>query len=304
MKKWYLALIIFLSIVFPGHASAQGGPTIDSLEIDLWPEYDKPEILVIYRVELSAEVSPPVELKFRIPIEAGEPHAVAVRDSDGSLLTAPYERSVEGDWSVISLIATMPGIQIEYYDPQILKDNSNRAFQFTWPGDYQIGSLSIQVQKPFDASDVKISPAENAVFSGSDGLSYHTIDLGGQLAGVPTNVNIEYKKPSDQLSVEGLPVQPVAPISSNITGRMNMSYIPWGLGILGLSLLTGGVYWYWQLGKQQQKPKTSYRRRRSAGLSSQSKSSSDDTVYCFQCGKRAAVSDRFCRSCGTKLRKN
>ena len=304
MKKWYLALIIFLSMVFSGHASAQEGPTIDSLEVDLWPEYDNPEMLVIYRMELSAEVSPPVELNFRIPLEAGEPHAVAVRDSDGSLLTAPYERSIDGDWSVISLIATMPGIQIEYYDPQIQKNDNNRAFQFTWPGDYQIESLSIQFQQPFDASEVKITPTEDAVFSGSDGLSYHTIDLGGQLAGIPTNVRIEYKKSSDQLSVERLPVQPVAPISSNITGRMNMSYIPWGLGIFGLSLLTGGIYWYWQLGKRQQKPKTNSHRKRSAGLSSQSKISSDDTVYCYQCGKRAELSDLFCRSCGTKLRKN
>lgn len=304
MKKWYLTLIVLLVMVFPDHVSAQDGPTIDSLEIDLWPEYDKPEMLVIYRVELSADVSPPVELKFRIPLEAGEPNAVAVRGTDGSLLTAPYERVVDGDWSVISLTATEPGLQIEYYDPQIKINNTKRAFQYTWPGDYQVESFSIQVQQPFDASDVKITPAENAVFSGSDGLSYHTVKLGSQLAGVPTQVSIEYNKSSDQLSVERLPVQPVEPITSNITGRMNMTYIPWGLGIFGLSLLTGGIYWYWQLGKQQQKPKASLKRRRSAVYSRRSKITSDDTVYCFQCGKRAEVSDRFCRSCGTKLRKD
>lgn len=304
MKKWYFILLLFISICIPVSVAAQEAPTIDNLEIDLWPEYDRPEMLVIYRIELSSQVSPPLELSFRIPTAAGEPNAVAVRDPSGALLTAPYERSVEGEWAVITLTATMPGIQLEYYDPQIQISNTQRNFQYTWPGDYAVGSLSIQLQQPSDASQVKTNPAAASVTPGSDGLSYHAIELGALPAGGSTEVSVEYIKTSDALSIENLPVQPFSPISSDITGGTNISGIlPWGLGILGISLLSGGIYWYWRMGREQPKPKSPGRGRRSTGKPRQSSPADQDATYCHQCGKRAASSDRFCRSCGTKLRR-
>lgn len=300
MKKWCVALFILFNIVYPDLASAQEVPTIETLHVDLWPEYDKPDMLVIYRLELSSDVSPPIKLNFRIPVEAGEPHAVAIRSADGSLLTAPYERSIDGEWAVISLLATMPGIQIEYYDPLLHKDNTHRSFQYTWLGDYPVESLTIQVQQPFDASALGIIPTETGVFSGSDGYNYYTLNLGNQPLGEEQIISIQYTKSSDQLGVERLPVQPVKPIRSSISGRMNLNYIPWGLGILGLSLLTGGIYWYWQLGKKL--PKTNSPRNRSTSKQKKSEPTIDETVYCHQCGKRAALGDRYCRSCGSKLR--
>ncbi len=304
MKKWCFVLIISFSLMIPSHGIAQEIPTFDTLEIDLWPEYDQPEMLVIYRAELSNDVSPPVEIKFRIPVEAGEPHAVAVRNSNGSLLTAPYERSVAGEWAIITLIATMPGIQLEYYDPQIQKIDTHRTFQYVWPGDYLVESLSVQLQQPFDASQVKVIPTQTRIVSGSDGLSYHIIELGGQPAGVSMIVRIEYNKSSDKLTVERLPVQPVSPITSSISGHMNMDKIPLVLVIFGLSLLTGGIYWYWKLGKQQVNPKVKAHQKHPASVPRNLKTNDDETIYCLQCGKRAVDGDRFCRSCGTKLRRN
>lgn len=304
MKKWCFALIILLSAILPNRTTAQEFPTIKSLEIDLWPEYDQHELLVIYRIELSTQVSPPVELSFRIPVEVGEPHAVAVRDTDGSLLTAPYERTVDGNWAVITLVATMPGIQLEYYDPKIQKEDSHRTFQYTWPGDYPVEALSVQIQQPFDANQIKITPNQTAIVSGSDGLSYHTVELGSQPAGVSTKVSVEYNKTNDALTVERLPVKLASPISSNKSSLMNLNFVPWGLGILGVSLLTGGIYWYWQLGKQQPQPKIKPYDRKSISFQKQFPLTDDVAVYCHQCGKRAAKGDRFCRSCGTRLRRN
>jgi hypothetical protein len=311
MKKWYITqlllpgLLLFSGIWPLANASAQEILAIDRLEIDLWPEYDRREMLVIYRIELSTKISPPVQLSFRIPAAAGEPHAVAVRDANGALLTAPYERRVEGEWAVITLMATMPGIQLEYYDPQIQFSGSQRNFQYTWPGDYAVGSLSIQLQQPFDASQVKTTPVQSVITPGSDGLSYHTVELGALAAGVPADVNIEYLKASDSLSIESLPVQPISPISSDITGSTNITgVLPWGLGLLGVALLSGGIYWYWRMGGQQLKSKARRRGKRSTELPRQSPAVDDEAIYCHQCGKRAAAGDRFCRSCGTKLRRS
>ena len=316
MKRWFTPFWIPLLLLIPWHtAAAQDLVTIKSLEVDLWPEYDRPEMLVIYRIELSPEVSLPADISIQIPAAAGEPNAVAVRDPNGSLLNAPYEREIRGEWAVINLTASMPGIQIEYYDPQLSIDGSERNYEYTWTGDYPTESLFVQFQQPFDANQVVSIPAAASTSQGSDGLTYHTIDLGSQLVGSTSSVRITYLKDTGALSVERFDVQPSAPISESTSGRVTiMDVLPWSLGVLGILLLVGGVWWYWQTGREKPKTRQSYRRQPSRGrrparqgqpmpkAGQRSPGTADDGLHCHKCGKRAETRDRFCRSCGTKLR--
>ena len=87
MLKRFLYLIFLLVLVFPMGVSAQDDVRLAYLQIDLWPEYDRSEMLVILRASLAADVSLPVDVTFRSPAAAGEPNAVAVRQPDGSLFT-------------------------------------------------------------------------------------------------------------------------------------------------------------------------------------------------------------------------
>lgn len=306
MKKLLIPLLMFLSLLNPISVAAQDEVVVASLEIDLWPEYDSPEMLVIYRIDLSTEVILPVELNIRVPAAAGEPNAVAVRDSSGSLLNAPYERTVQGDWAYISLTSTLPGLQIEYYDPQLNISGDNRTFDFYWETDYQVEDFILQVQQPWDASDLIISPGDANVSQSTDGLIYHTIDFGLRPAGDKSQFSISYVKNSDVLSVEGFQVQPSAPISDSTSGRSNaQDLLPWGLGLLGVLLVVGGLWWYWRLSQEEPRPKRRKRGRkpsRTRVTSSRKGSNPDEAIYCHQCGKRATKGDRFCRSCGTKLK--
>ena len=81
MRRYYLALLIIILIactpLLP--ALAQSEVKLSSMEVDLWPEYDRPNVLVIYRITLPPTTTLPVDLSFRIPAAAGEPSAVAVR---------------------------------------------------------------------------------------------------------------------------------------------------------------------------------------------------------------------------------
>lgn len=67
------ALAIAAMALLPWSAFAQGNLTLSSVEVDLWPEYDQPAVLVIYRVVLPASVVLPADLTLRIPAAAGEP---------------------------------------------------------------------------------------------------------------------------------------------------------------------------------------------------------------------------------------
>ena len=160
MKKWVLILLLALAWL-PLQPARGQEIELASVEVDIWPEYDQPAALVIYRITLPAEVVLPVELVLRIPAAAGEPHAVAARQVDG-LNNIPYERQASGAWATISLSVPQPQtqyIQIEYYDPALVKDGAQRTFTYQWPGDYAVQAMLIQVQEPLEATDMRIAPS-------------------------------------------------------------------------------------------------------------------------------------------------
>jgi hypothetical protein len=140
-------------------------------------------------------------------------------------------------------------------------------------------------------------------------MQYYVMDVGSPKAGETVSVDVNYSKDTDALSVESLQVQPAGPINGNDSGRQSdlLPYLPWLIGGLGLLLLAGGGVWYWQMNKTEKQPAAKKRSRRSSvAIKSPEQISAENGSlgdFCHQCGKRAASGDRFCRSCGSKLRK-
>ena len=260
-------------------------------------------MLVIYRITLPPTTTLPVDLSFRIPAAAGEPSAVAVRQmtaqGEAGLFTIPHERQVVGDWGVISLTATFPELQIEYYDPGLVKAGETRQYEYRWPGDYAVDMLKLQVQQPMGASDISISPASGQGAKGADGLVYFNKDVGSLTAGQTFNLTINYKKATDDLTATNLQVQPSAPVSVTPERSDLLVVLPWALGGLGVALIVGGVAWYLQSGKGKKEDPP---RRRRQAVALQEAEGTGTYIYCHQCGKRASPGDVFCRMCGTKLR--
>ncbi len=304
MRRWLLPVMLILAMFLAFNARAQAPLVLSSLQIGIWPEFDKPSVLVIYQMTLPSSTSYPAALSVRIPITAGEPNAVAARQPDGSLLTIDYKRQVAGQWAIISFSTNTPDVQVEYYDPSLTKDAAARHFTYTWPGDYAVTHLTIQVQQPAGATDVRLSPSLGAGAAGSDGLTYYTQDIGSISAGQNFQITIDYQKSSDVLSAQTLPVESSAPIPQGSSNDINLrSWFPWVLGILGAALIIGGIIWFWQTGRQRPAPQAR-RRRVNTGAYEQEASigSAEEAVYCSQCGKRALPGDQFCRSCGSPIR--
>jgi hypothetical protein len=244
----------------------QQAVTFNTMQIALWPEYDRPSVLVIYRIVLASDVSLPTRLSLRIPASAGEPNAIAQKDMlSGGLVNVNYTRQLSGAWATIDFTVSTAEVQIEYYDTGIQRENTNRHYEYLWPGDYAIQALSIQVQQPLGATNLRISPTLGPGTPGQDGLTYYLADIGAVPAGQTVEISLDYDKASDDLSVAGpdVSVQPSAPIPENVPVEWT-KYLPWVLGILGMALLVGGILWYWQSGKQKPAPKKVHRGPRAA----------------------------------------
>ena len=308
MFRKLIPLIIMLICFLPVAVKAQEELTFSAVEVDLWPEYDRPGVLVIYRITLSSQTSIPTEVTLRIPANAGQPNAVASRSPDGALFNLIYEQESAGEWIELSFQATSPELQIEYYDTSLEKDDAARHFEYTWPGDYAVEAFQIQVQQPRTASQMVISPSLGSGGMGGDGMVYFLSEIGPLAEGQSFQISLDYQKADDQLSVASAPIQASGPLDDSATGRWTLnSVLPYILGVFGLVLIGGGVYWYWQSGQEQETPKRRRGVRRSSSRSGGQvavSSTEGGHIYCHQCGKRAASGDRFCRACGTQLRRN
>jgi hypothetical protein len=305
LSRFFFSLILLLLILNPVAALAQDGVPIDSLKVALWPEYDRPQMLVIYTVQWSSNLPLPAEVTLRIPAAAGEPNAVAAREVDGALYNVAYQREVRGEWAEITFIAPSREAQLEYYDPGLVKDGSQRNFTYTWPADYAVSALSVQVQQPAGAQDMTITPGLGESAQGGDGLFYYTADAGSFASGQTYAVDLAYQKDTDALSVElveQIQVQPIEPISNDTPGRITMmDVLPWMVAIVAVLLIVGGALWMWRKPAPAAASLRSRGRRRQARPAEPEQDDGGD-IYCHQCGKRAAPGDHFCRVCGTKLR--
>jgi hypothetical protein len=298
MRKWLLALGITVLLVFPGLAFAQNELTIDSLEVNLWPEYDRPQVLVIEYILLATETKFPVTVELRIPAAAQAPHVVAV----GSSLQLVSDQGVQfetrrvGKWLIVSVEATGPAIQLEYYDPVIERDGDLRTYTYEWLSDHRVQAFEMVVQRPFDAVNLKTSPAlqNDGVYQNQ--LQYYRSVLDPIPAGTAFRLDLSYEKPSNTLSVSRLQVEPVE-VNEDTPGRISLNnYVPYMLAGVGVLMVAGGIIYYWQAGGIR----TGRSRRRRAAPSDREEHRTG--VYCAQCGTRARAADRFCRVCGARLR--
>ena len=287
-------------------AVPQVNVVLGALVIDLWPDYDRPGVLVIYRATIAPEVSLPARLRFRIPSAVGSPNAVAERAVDGELLTLPYERTVDGETALVDLTASRPIVQLEYYDSAITRDGSTRSFGFAWPGDFEVRDFAVSVQQPHLSKNFRTEPESTRGAGSADGLIYHTLSRAGVKAGESVEVRVSYEKDSDQLSAESItplapppPPAPLTPIpaagNAAASDSQTVRVVLAALFACAVAIVVGVMVRTRQQSKAA--PQSTPRRRRT-----RSGRASGKSRFCTQCGAGVDGGDRFCQRCGTAVK--
>ncbi len=295
MRRWLALLFILAFWAFPFSAQAQTEIKLAGLQVQLWPEYDQPSMLVIYDFTLPDTTTLPANVAIRFPANA---NLIAVASGSApSFLNASYEGpTASGDWQTVTIkVETKANYHIEYYEP-ISKTDTVRQFAYLWPGDYAIDDFSISIRVPLDTINITTDPILQSSQT-ADGTTFLVKDFGPLAAAQQFTLSLSYTRTSDQLGASQSSVQPSEPLSSSTPGRVIWSnYIPYFLGGAGGLLIIGGLVY---LFLQSNRGGKSQRRNRHAPRSEEEPNSE---IYCHQCGTRAHAGDRFCRVCGVKLR--
>ncbi len=319
LRGLLIIIILALAFLIPGPVLAQDTQpvSVTDVRVDIWPEYDKPSVLVIYNVTLASTVTFPVTLSLRIPAAAGKPFAVAWESPDNTLYDIQYDLQTQGEWNTITFSTPSPNVRLEYYDPSLQKDGTKRDFTFRWPGDYTVDNLSLQIQQPVNATGMTFTPDAGSGRIAEDGLTYYTLVAGKVPAGTTFELAMSYTKADDLLTSPNQfqPAQANQPVNNSTAGRVTLGQmLPWILGSLGLLLIAGGLFWYWRSGMVR-KPSSASRPRHASSRAGSTRPSpaprapaaaaitaDEESSFCQHCGKKAGPGDVFCRACGTRLK--
>ncbi len=293
MRKWMMFLFILGIVAFPFSVHAQTEIKLAGIQVQLWPEYDQPSMLVIYDFQVATSTALPSTVNIRIPKDA-KLSAVAQTAANGLVNSEYNGPTTVGDWQVVGVkISELATYHVEFYEP-LVKNGTTRQFSYLWPADYAADDFSVNVREPTDITQIATIPAMPES-QGKDGATYLQTDFGAQPAGQQFKLDLTYIKTSDTLGVPQQNVQPSVPLSADTAGRVMFSnYLPYILGGLGVILIVGGLLYFWRSSRRV----SQVRKRHST----QAEKEIESDIYCHQCGARARTADRFCRVCGTKLR--
>lgn len=296
---WIVAAFLLAGLLSPAQVARAQGSDVE-LEIDLRPEYDRPQVLVIYWIRLAPQAPLPTTVRLPIPTAVGEPFAVGMMSEDGGApLDGRYTLEPRGEWTDVVLQMDSRLAQVEYY-LDLPVDGDLRQFSFVWPGGLPLAAFHYAVQQPVGAQDMQVDPPGTAS-PGPDGLVYHRGDLGPQPAASQITLSFAYRKAGPGLSIEAL--QPAAPLNAAERARtwlLRETWLRWVVLGAGLALLAAGAVAYWRGRRTQTGP--SRRPRRRPARAAPSDPAEASPVFCHQCGAQVGASDRFCRRCGVALR--
>jgi hypothetical protein len=296
-------LFAFLALtLLPAYAagpSVAGAPLrsqpLESMQIEVWPEFDRPAALVILRGALAADTKLPAEVTLRIAASTGGPSAMAYSAAPGgNLLNLEHERIDAKDFITLRFKVPERYFHVEFYDP-LATGTPERSYTYVWPGDLGVSRLSVVVQEPAAASNFSVQPNLGATATGPDGLIYHSAELGALEAGKPLQIKVSYKKTDARTSAEIL--QPKTPEPTPAAAAAASAPAPASgssdevtrgvlVFILAVSLLVGigtAVLWW-------------------RGRASATATRVSGAGACTQCGAPREAGDRFCSKCGARLR--
>ncbi len=287
-------LIVLLTQTLVGviPAQAQSAATIETLQAEYWPEYDRPEMLVIFRLQVTAPAGP-VKVRIQLPPTVTATNAVAVVNANGQLVNAPYELATTDGGFELQVETEARLIQVEFYD-SLPRVGQQRDYAGLAIFSLDILNTIVRVQQPVGATNLQATPGDYQFAPEADGLNYAYANLGALPVGQPLSFSLSYDKASEKLSIESLGTNPALPVGS---GEGDFAWLAWVLAAAGLGMIGYALF------RTLQERKVGLRRKPKRARRGRAKTNTGPGGFCPECGLRAAPGDAYCRQCGTALRR-
>jgi hypothetical protein len=180
MKALRLGLLLLLIHLVAGLAApslAQQSSPLAELIVRLWPDFDRPEVLVILQGTLDESVELPAIVSLPLPPGVEEPYVVATAETDAPLTEVPsYEIQPGEDANWVTFETESPNVWLEYYDA-FENDDDQRDYTYHWPGGIDVAEASFEVLQPLGVDSLDVTPEADPQLE-DDGQVHYVGDLG------------------------------------------------------------------------------------------------------------------------------
>jgi hypothetical protein len=293
VKRNLFILLIFFILMPMAVCFAQNPVSvIDSLDIEIWPDYDRASVLVLLTGTLPGDTRFPASVTLPLP-EGAQLNAVARIDSKSGDMKDDIFSSTDSP-GTLTFITSDLRFRVEYYLPYTV-DKSQRSFDYTWLAAITVNHLQLRVQRPTSASTLNTEPGAANVVRDGAGFDYHIFPARAVPAGQPVTLHVDYKMNTAQLSAAQLTRSNAGPQNAESAAAPGTnSGFNWAL----IAIIAGGLLIFgaliWQVAS----------RRHAANIQksvdSQAKKKSR-AKFCRNCGAAIDNGDRFCTGCGSEL---
>jgi len=292
LKQKCFFLILLFTLILPAAGYTQGKATaIDSLTVELWPDYDRASALVLLTGALPADTKLPATVTLPIP-ETAQLNAVARIDGSDGQMKDDISSSPVPDG--LSFITPDLRFRLEYYLPYAV-NNNQRTCNFSWLAAISVNKFKLKVQRPLFAGQLTTEPVSINIFTGEDGFTYYAFPEQVVQAGQSFSVRIDYTMTKDQLSVERLALPSTGVQKPELPSRARTgSDVNWLL----LAVVAGGliivIVFVWKIAIRRAESERPITHKADAKKESYSK-------FCSNCDNPVSGDDKFCSKCGAGL---
>jgi len=276
-KTGIIWALFFSILLLTSPAGAQTKVSqFDQINIDIWPDYDQPAVLVLITAELPADVPLPATVQFNLPVE---PNAVASVTTTDDMLNTPYTSQRETNTHVVTVETNHRVVRIEYYY-SYQRTGDTIQFEYQWLGGTAADDLTVLFREPVGATNVTPESQFEDMGVLADGQRRHSWQVGPVEANQTLSAAFNYSMPTT-LSADALSLTKATNTKSSI--------VPIMIAAVGGFIVGLGAMWFWNDRQTATRP-----RRRSPKLKTKG--------FCPKCGDRIQAGDAFCRQCGGQTR--
>lgn len=209
-KKMILILTVFLlvfSLVTQASAEGVAPIKISKLVINVMPEYDTQDVLVLYSINYQNDSNQPYSGEIRFPVPKGTTSNIVTEktnNSDNHVNVRVEEKgdSAEFVWKPLQPIQPKANYDIHleyYYNP--LPGTGSKAFTYKFQANMPVEQPQIHIYQPLKASDFKMEPVGQLLGTDDKGFQVYGVSSASLKTGDKVEFKVSYTKNDPNPSV-------------------------------------------------------------------------------------------------------